>query len=321
MGGTKVAAAALLGGAVQAAVERPTDRSSAEALLNGIEATVAALGERVGRPEAVGVGVPSQIDFATGRVMASVNIPLEGIALREEMTRRLGAPVLVDNDANCAALAEARSVEGEPARTLVMLTLGTGVGGGVVIGGEIFRGATGVGAELGHLVVDANGPPCPGDCPNRGCLEALCSGQALARDATDRGRAAPGSPLGRVVAERGGATGEDVVAAARAGDADAHALFARLAGYLGAGMSGILNTFEPERLVVGGGLARAADLFFDAAREAARDRALPTAARRVRIELARGGADAGVIGAGLLAADELGRAAAAATGRRPARAG
>src|SRR5439155_25352750 len=119
---------------------------------------------------------------------------------------RLGVPVFIDNDANCAALAEAHAAADAPAQHLVMLTLGTGVGGGVVIDGRIFRGATGLGAELGHVVVDANGPECPGNCPNRGCMEALCSGLALERDATALGREKPDSPLGRIVAEPGRAT-------------------------------------------------------------------------------------------------------------------
>ena len=306
VGGTKVAAAAVVGGEVRAAVEHPTDRASAEALLHGVEAAVAAVAERAGRPDAIGVGVPSQIDFATGSVMASVNIPLAGIELRGELEQRLGAPVVVDNDANCAALAEARTVEEESAPDLMMLTLGTGVGGGVVIDGAIFRGATGLGAELGHVVVDLEGPPCPGACPNRGCLEALCSGQALARDATELGKAAPRSWLGRAVAERGRASAEDAVAAARDGDAEARLLFDRFARYLGAAMSGFVNAFEPARLVVGGGISAAADLFFDAACAEATARALPPAARRVRFGLARGGAAAGVIGAGLLAAAEYG---------------
>ena len=315
VGGTKVAAAAVEEGAARAQVERPTERTSADALLDGVEEAVAAVAGGVGRPEAVGVGVPSQIDFATGTVMASVNIPLAGIQLRGELERRLGTAVFVDNDANCAALAEARAARGDRVSNLVMLTLGTGVGGGVVIDGAIFRGATGLGAELGHLVVDADGPPCPGDCPNRGCLEALCSGQALARDATQLGRAAPDSRLGRVVAERGRATGEDVVAAARAGDAEAARLFERFSSYLGAAMSGLVNALEPELLVVGGGLARAADLFFEAAIAEAKARALPSAAGRVRFAPARGGPAAGVIGAGLLAAGELERAAASEEAR------
>src|SRR5439155_13038590 len=183
--------------------------------------------------------VPSQVDFATGRVLASVNIPLEGVALRQDLEARLGVPVYVDNDANCAALAEAQITDGGPARYLVMLTLGTGVGGGLVIDGRIFRGATGLGAELGHVVIDADGPECPGNCPNRGCLEALCSGTALERDAS--------AQAGRRV------SGREVVEAARNGDAEALGLLERLGTNLGVGIAGLVNAFEPEHVVIGGG--------------------------------------------------------------------
>ena len=138
--------------------------------------------------------MPSQIEYATGTVETSVNIPLTGVPLREELGRRFGVPVFVDNDANCAALAEAH-ILGED--NLVMLTLGTGVGGGVVIGGMTFRGAHGLGAELGHMTLNPDGPPCPGNCPNRGCIEAYCSGQALERDATELATRQARQPAGQ----------------------------------------------------------------------------------------------------------------------------
>jgi glucokinase len=305
IGGTKVAVAQFEDGVLNNAIERPTDLTTAAALLDGVEAAIAEVVEAVGPPAIVGVGVPSQIEFATGRVLSSVNIPLEGVPLREELARRLDAPVVLDNDANCAALAEAAAAPGGPASHLVMLTLGTGVGGGVVIDGRIFRGAGGLGAELGHTVVETEGPPCPGNCPSRGCLEAFCSGTALGRDATELGRGRPDTPLGRAVAERGRASGRDAVAAARDGDPDARSLLERLGRLLGVGVAGLVNTFEPELVVVGGGLSEAGDLFMDAVRAEARARALPVIFDRVSIELARAGPDAGAIGAGLLATQEL----------------
>jgi glucokinase len=301
VGGTKIAAAVVAGAEAREVVEHPTDTAGSEAVIAGIESAVR---EVSAEPAAVGVGVPSQIDFASGTVMSSVNIPLEGVALRTELSGRLGAPVFVDNDANCAALAEAELVG---ARNLVMLTLGTGVGGGIVIDGATFRGASGLGAELGHLTIHGEGPPCPGSCPNRGCIEAFCSGQALERDATELGADRPDSRLGRAYAEDGRVSGREVVAAARDGDPDALVLLERLGRNLGIAIAGMVNAFEPERLVIGGGLSRAADLFFDTAREEAGARALPKLFERVEIGLAQGGADAGVIGAGLLGAQELAR--------------
>jgi glucokinase len=313
VGGTKVAAARVEGRRAHDRVEHPTDLDSGAELLDGIEAAVAEVVKRAGPPAAVGIGIPSQIEFATGRVLSSVNVPLEGVSLRDELAPRLGVPVFVDNDANVAALAESVAAEGERATDIVMLTLGTGVGGGVVIGGEVFRGATGLGAELGHLVIDHEGPECPGNCPSRGCIEALCSGTALARDATAFGRDHPDSALGRVVAERGRATGRDAVRAARDGDADALALLDRLGTLLGVGIAGVANAFQPHQVVIGGGLSQAADLFLDAARREAHARALPVISERVSISSARTGPDAGVIGAGLLAAQEIARAEGRAT--------
>ncbi len=308
VGGTKVAAAALSGREVTASVEHPTDTSGSGPLLDGIEAAVREVIEEVGEPSAVGIGVPSQVDFDSRTVVASVNIPLEGIAVGEELSKRLGVPVLLDNDGNCAALAEAHHVDGGPASHLVMYTLGTGVGGGVVIDGQIFRGSTGLGAELGHQVIAWDGPDCPGTCPNRGCLEALCSGMALERDATEFARHHPDTRIGRLLKEsdNGKVRGRDVVAAARDHeDEDALKLLERLGTFLGVGLSGAINTFEPEYIVIGGGLSQGADLFLPRAREEAKARALPALADQVQIVLAQGGPNAGLIGAGLLAAQEL----------------
>ncbi|MEA2466174.1 MAG: glucokinase [Thermoleophilaceae bacterium] len=308
VGGTKVAAARIDGSECVAHVEQPTELSSSEALIEQIESVVREVIAVEGEPAAIGIGLPSQIDFATGTVVASVNIPLEGVPLGKELSDRLGIPVHVDNDANCAALAEAHFVEGGPAQHLVMYTLGTGVGGGAVIDGRIFRGATGLGAELGHQVIDWDGPECPGTCPNRGCLEALCSGMALERDATEFAKDHPDSLIGRLLTEsdRGRVRGRDVVRAARDDrDPDALKLFERFGTYLGVGLSGAINTFEPQFIVIGGGLSQGAELFLDRAREEAEARALPALAERVRIRLAEGGAKAGLIGAGLLAAQEV----------------
>jgi len=305
VGGTKVAAAECLQGESRHVVERPTDLTSAEAVVEEIAGVVGEVADHCGRPAAVGVGVPSQIDFATGTVLASVNIPLAGVSLADELGRRIGVPVYVDNDANCAALGEAEFVEDGKGRDLVMYTLGTGVGGGVVIGGRIFRGARGLGAELGHVVIEAEGPPCPGTCPNRGCLEAFCSGTALERDATAIARERPDSAFARITQEKGKISGFDAVRAAEEGDPYARDLFERLGRMLGVGLSGAMNTFEPETIVIGGGLSAASHLFLDVAIHEARMRALPEIANRVQISLARAGALAGVLGAGLLALHEL----------------
>ena len=304
VGGTKVAVAAIDGVTATHAMEHPTVLISTDALLDGLEHAVRQVIEVAGQPEAIGVGVPSQIEYETGTVESSVNIPLTGVPLREELGRRFGVPVFVDNDANCAALAEAHIVG---ARHLVMLTLGTGVGGGIVIDGLTFRGAHGLGAELGHMTINPDGPACPGNCPNRGCLEAYCSGQALERDATELARDKPDSPLASRVGREGEVAGRELVSAAEEGDPDALLIFENFARMLGVGIGTYVNVFEPERFAIGGGLCRASHLFLDRAVREAGFRALPALWRRVTIALAEGGADAGVIGAGVLAALEVAR--------------
>ena len=282
--------------------EHPTVTVSSDALLDGVEHVIRQVMADAGDPEAIGVGVPSQIEFATGTVETSVNIPLAGVALREELGNRFGIPVFVDNDANCAALAEANIV-GES--HLLMLTLGTGVGGGAMIDGRIFRGAHGLGAELGHMVVNPDGPPCPGNCPNRGCLEAYCSGQALERDATELATDKPDSALAGRIGDDGKVSGRELVAAAEDGDPDALLLMENFGRMLGIGIANYVNVFEPSRLAIGGGLSRASHLFFDRAVQEAASRSLPALWKRVEVALAEGGADAGVIGAGVLATQEL----------------
>jgi len=301
VGGTKVAVAAVDGVSATHAAEHPTVTVSTDALLDGVEHAVRGVIDQAGEPTAIGVGVPSQIDYATGTVESSVNIPLTGVSLRSELGGRFGVPVFVDNDANCAALAESRIVGVDD---LVMLTLGTGVGGGVVIGGATFRGAHGLGAELGHITVNPDGPPCPGNCPNRGCLEAYCSGQALERDATEVASDRPESALAGRLGDDGKVSGRELVRAADDGDPDALLLMENFARMLGVGIASYVNVFQPERLAIGGGLSRASHLFLERAVREASARALPALWRRVTIALAEGGADAGVIGAGVLAALE-----------------
>ena len=298
VGGTKVAVARIDGAKAHDAVEHPTDLDSPDELLEGIVAAVEEVG---GSPDAIGIGVPSQVEFDTGTVLSSVNIPLEGVPLREELGKRFGIPVFVDNDANCAALAEAQLVPDPPAQHLVMLTLGTGVGGGIVIDGRIERGHSGLGAEMGHVILDGETTLAatePG-FPRPGSLEWICSGTGFERAATE----AAGTRV----------SGREGVEAARGGDETMLRVVERYSRWLGLGIASVVNTFEPEYVVIGGGVSRASDLFLDIAREEAARNTLPKLWERATVGLARGGADAGVIGAGVLAAQELAR-----TGDTPA---
>jgi glucokinase len=250
---------------------------------------------------AVGFGIPALLDFGAGVAESSVHLPLEGFAFRHAMAERLGLPVHVDNDANLAVLAEQRAGAARGASDVVMLTIGTGIGSGIVIGGRVFRGATGAGAEIGHMTIDQHGPPCQGTCPGRGCLEVMASGTAIGREGTDAGRRDPASALGRAVAQRGVLTGEEVTVLALAGDDAARSVLAAVGRSLGAGIASVVNIFEPEVVVVGGGASAAGDLLLDPAREVVGERALRPGRDRVRIVPAAFGEEAGMVGAALFA--------------------
>src|SRR3954453_16619080 len=144
-----------------------------------------------------GLGIPCTIDRDAGVAINAVNLDLADVPIRDLMTERLGLPVFVDNDANAAMLAEHRFGAAQGARNAVMLTIGTGIGGGLIVDGRLFRGGQGAAAEPGLMVVDLDGPPCQGNCPNRGCLEAMASGTALEREAEAIAARSPGSELGR----------------------------------------------------------------------------------------------------------------------------
>ena len=250
---------------------------------------------------AVGVGIPCLIEPARGVAMACNHFPLVDVPVRDLLVERLGLPVVVDNDANAALVGEWRHGAARGARNVVLLTIGTGIGGGIVLDGRIVRGASGAAGELGHIVIDESGPPCPGNCPNRGCLEAFVSGPALAIEGRARAEAHPESGLAAAVAAGREITGPLVTELAFDGDAAARAAIAALGRRLGVGMTSLVNALNPEVLVVGGGLVAAGDLLLDPAREVVAERALVPARDQVRIVAARFGDESGMFGAASLA--------------------
>jgi glucokinase len=273
----------------------------AEVLDTMVEAVSEARSAVAGDVRAVGFGIPALLDFEAGVAVSSVHLPFEGFAFRDAMAERLGLPVYLDNDANLAALAEQRLGAARGARNVVLLTLGTGIGSGIVLDGRLLRGATGAAAEIGHMTIDEHGPPCQGTCPGRGCLEVMASGTAIGREGTDAGRRHPHSALGRAVAQRGAVYGEEVAALAVAGDEAACSVMAAIGRSLGAGIASIVNIFEPEVVVIGGGAAAAGDLLLDPAREVVAQRALRPSRDHARIVPAALGEEAGMIGAALFA--------------------
>jgi glucokinase len=250
---------------------------------------------------AVGFGIPCLLDSRTGRARMAVNLPLAELDFAEIMHKRLGLPVFVDNDANLALLAEHRGGAARGCSEAVMLTIGTGIGGGVIAGGEVYRGATGAGAELGHMVIDLNGPPCQGNCPNRGCIEALASGTALAREARRAAAEQPESALAGAVAAGQDLAGPLVTELARAGDGAALGVLELVGTRLGVAVANLVNVFNPEVVVLGGGVMAAGDLLLEPARAVVAARALPPPREEVRILPAAFGIEAGMVGAAALA--------------------
>jgi glucokinase len=258
-----------------------------------------------GPVDAIGVGTASMVDFRAGRVVVSTNLPLRDVPLRDLLATRFGVPVVIDNDATVACLAEFRYGAGVGTSEMLMLTLGTGIGGGIICGGHPYRGFSGAAAELGHVVIERNGPPCEGNCPNRGCLEMYASGKAMGTRARALAQERPGSSFGKALAAGEDVDGPLVSSLALAGDADAVALLSAVGEDLGVGIASLVNVFNPELVVIGGGAAETGEILLEPARRVVAERALQPQRDEVRIVAAHHGPDAGVLGAAALAVTEL----------------
>jgi glucokinase len=250
---------------------------------------------------AVGFGIPCLMDDRTGRAVIAINLPLADIRFADVMTERLGLPVFVDNDANMAALAEHLVGAAQGFDHAVVLTIGTGIGGGLILGGRLYRGALGSGGELGHTVIDANGPPCQGNCPNHGCVEVLASGTALAREATRLAQERPESRLADAVREGYPLAGALVTELAHDGDRAAIDVLELIGTRLGVAIASFVNIFNPQVVVVGGGVIAAGELLLAPARKEVASRALPFSRDEVKIVAAGLGVEAGMVGAAALA--------------------
>ena len=287
VGGTKILAGVVdRDGNVLRSREVDSPSASEEDVVAALDASVEALLDE--DVAAVGFGVPANLARGTGRILRATNLQFDDFDLAGHARARFGLPVGVENDANAAALAEWRLGAGRGVSSLLVLTLGTGVGGGLVLDDRLYRGW----AEVGHVVVQAGGPPCQGNCHGHGHLEALASGTAA--DAAARDLYGPGADA-RTLVER-----------AQAGDPGARDRLAAIGGYLGAAIGSLANLFDPELVVVGGGFGEAAgELVLGPAQEAARREALAPADSTLRVVPAELGADAGLVGAALVAFDAL----------------
>ena len=307
MGGTK-----LLAGAIDAGfgVHHRTQRSVAgldqSTLLDvTVDAVQGARDAADGDVEAVGFGIPCLIDQRTGRAVIAVNLPLADIPFADVMAERLGLPVFVDNDGNMAALAEHRAGAAVGTSEAVVLTIGTGIGGGLILRGELYHGSMGAAAELGHVVIDCHGPPCQGNCPNHGCIESLASGTALAREALRIATERPDSGLGQALTLGRELAGPLVTELAHDGDPAALEAIELIGKRLGVAITSFVNIFNPEVVVIGGGVIAAGELLLAPARAVVAQRALPPSRDEVRIVAARFGVEAGMIGAAALAFDGI----------------
>ena len=280
LGGTKILAGVVdPSGGVGRTLEVATPTSSQAAL---VEALVEAV-EELRTPEiaAAGFGVPTRVDHKTGIAIGAVNIPLHRLSLRDEIGARVGLPIGAVNDGSAAALAELRLGAGRGSSNLVMLTLGTGVGGGVVIDGVLYHGWT----ELGHMVIVVDGEPCIGACSGRGHVEAYCSGSAADRIAARE--LGPGQTAHELVAQ-------------------GHPALTGIGHYLGCAIGSLVNVFNPETVVIGGGFGLAAsEYLLPPARLAILREALAPGGQTVRLALAELGSAAGMIGAALVAFEAL----------------
>jgi len=302
LGGTKV-----LAGAVDADLEvhhraqRSVAGLSREALLDTVAEAVIEASEAVGGARGAGFGIPSLMDQARGVAVSTVHLPIVELPFAAIMAERLGLPVAVDNDGNCAMLAEHRAGAARGAQHALLLTIGTGIGGGLIIDGRLVRGITGAAGEPGHMSIDEDGPPCHGACPGRGCLETYVSGTALG-EAGERAAARDlDSPL--ALARRAGhqITGALVTELAFDGDRGALDAVTRMGEHLGVGLAGLINLLNPEVVVIGGGVIAAGDLLLDPARRVVAERALTPSRDVARIVPARFGAESGMLGAAVLA--------------------
>jgi glucokinase len=302
IGGTKIAGGVVTeAGQILDRTRVPTPPDEEAATLAAVLAAVDELLARDPGVDAIGVGAAGLVEWPGGRARWAPNNSYRRLELRRLLHERTGLPTSVDNDGNAAAWAEARFGAGAGCDDLVLVTVGTGIGGGLVLDGRLYHGEHGFAGELGHLIVAPDGDRCA--CGNRGCLEAMASGSTLGRLGRDAAAAHPGSRLAALADRAGGlVTGEVVFAAASEGDKLALALFERVGHWLGVGIASLVTIFDPDLVVIGGGVAATGELLLGPARASFQryvhgrgHRDLPP------VVPTRLGDDAGLVGAATLA--------------------
>ena len=251
--------------------------------------------------DSISIAAAGAIDSEKGLVTSSPHLPgWHDVPLRGIVKEKYKVNTFLINDASAAALGEHHFGAGRGVNNLFLLTLGTGIGGGIIINGRLYSGVSGSAGEIGHTTIDVHGPRC--DCGNTGCLEALVSGTAVAKEAIRRIRQGERSSLTEIVEGKiENITAEKVSLAAQGGDSLASEVILKAATYLGVGIANLVNIFNPEMIIIGGGIAKMGDLLLNPARQVVRERAFQLSAQAVRIVPAQLGDDAGVLGAAVFA--------------------
>jgi len=279
-------------------------RQVIDRLLSALTETMAQAKLKTSEIAGIGIAVAGVLDIDRGIVTTSPNLPhWRNVPLRDIFADRLGVVTYVINDASAAALGEHRFGAGIGFDNTVYLTVSTGIGGGIIIGGEPYLGVDGCAGELGHMTIEADGPQC--HCGNFGCLEAMASGWAVAKEATMRINRGERSSITELVNGRlEDITAETVAMAARRGDRLAVDIVAKAANYLGIGLANLVNIFNPELIIIGGGLSKMGDMLLKPARKVVKERAFQLPARTAHIVRARLGSNAGIIGAAAYVFDQ-----------------
>ncbi|WP_100406817.1 ROK family glucokinase [Bacillus solitudinis] len=306
LGGTTIKMAFVSGnGDIIQKWEIPTDKRDGgknitSDISKAIDEKLHKLGKSKEQLVAIGMGAPAFIEMETGYIYEAVNIGWKDFALKDVLEQETGLPVKIDNDANVAALGEMWQGAGEGAKNLLCITLGTGVGGGIIANGEILHGVNGMAGEVGHITsIPEGGFPC--NCGKTGCLETLASATGIARLATEGLTNQANSQLHDVYKEAGVLSTKDVFDAVRAGDEYAKEIIETISFHLGLALANIANSFNPSKIVIGGGVSRAEDLVLQPIERHFKKFALKRVAEGAEFKIATLGNDAGVIGSAWIA--------------------
>ena len=301
LGGTKISTAiSTIEGNILANVVLPTKAEEGEVavlgiIIQSIDEVIVGSSTSIDEVEAIGIGSPGPLDAKKGIIITTPNLPFKDYNLVQPLKEKYNIPVYLDNDANAAAIGEYMFGAGKGKESIIYFTVSTGVGGGAVLDGKVYRGHTSNALEIGHTTVDPNGPRC--NCGNLGCLEAMSSGTAIAK----KGKEAVSTNVETSLKKYDTITSYEVFKEAEAGDEVAKDIIDNALTYLGIGVANAIATFDPEMIIIGGGVSKAGDIVFDTVKKVVNKRCFKSMAESCEIVPAGLGSDAGVVGAVALA--------------------